>query len=147
MSAGPSQAIREAVAAHVDCLRKLQADLEAVEARFVEVGRLVALVAKMVDGRDEQFVILVLGQAATIFPKQLEENRHLINQTMRRCVSDVMVATKGQEILLIYGDAASLVEFGSQENQHKFAPMTRAQIASGGRGLLKAYAARSMLTL
>ena len=64
----------------------------------------------MTDSRDETFALAMLTIDARGFLANQENYRTMLNSTLSKCSQDGATVAKGQEILRIYSDAASLVQ-------------------------------------
>ncbi len=93
-----------------NCIIRLALSLDGFTADLTTVWREAGLAGKMTDSRDETFALAMLTIDARGFLANQENYRTMLNSTLSKCSQDGATVAKGQEILRIYSDAASLVQ-------------------------------------
>jgi hypothetical protein len=72
--------------------------------------QLVAIDVRMADGGDEAVVPFFLQGEIRNISQMIATGRQTTNSTMGACASNGVVVAKGQDLLRLYDEAASLVE-------------------------------------
>jgi hypothetical protein len=91
-----------------ECLDDFRESIENVHLRFRIVSTLIFLSRAMRNQDDELTILAELKTDLSFFPKDIDNQRALVNLTLGHCASYGVVAVKGNDLLNFY---SSLVSF------------------------------------